>query len=174
MYPATIADVDWLHELHTGRVAEYLCDLPPNEREALVTVQTRARHNPLNWPSTQERVIRRGDERIGRVLLDLGERHWHLVDITLLPRYRRTGRGTRVLRKLLAEAAAAGCEVQLEVRLDNPARRLYSRLGFQAVASDGTYLSMTWSPTAKRDPPRTGPAGVAHAAAGAPGPVHTT
>ncbi len=162
MYPATLADSDWLHEIQAGLLAEHLCDLPPGEREMLVTMQGRAqaRQCQLTWPSAQERVIRRGEERIGRVLLDLGSRHWHLVDITLLPRYRGAGRGTRVLRSLLAEAAAAGCDVQLEVRLDNPARRLYTRLGFRTMGSDGVYLSMTCSPGAECDQPCAGPASI--------------
>jgi ribosomal protein S18 acetylase RimI-like enzyme len=45
---------------------------------------------------------------------------------------------------LLAEAAAAGKCVTIHVEKNNPAMRLYRRLGFAAVEDKGVYDLMRW------------------------------
>ena len=42
--------------------------------------------------------------------------------------------------------SAAGVPVRLQVAHDNPARRLYARLGFAPQGADDVYQAMTWSP----------------------------
>jgi ribosomal protein S18 acetylase RimI-like enzyme len=51
--------------------------------------------------------------------------------VALLPGYEGGGIGTLLLRTLFAGAAAHYPAVTLTVRLDNPALRLYERLGFE-------------------------------------------
>ncbi|WP_344569987.1 ribosomal protein S18-alanine N-acetyltransferase [Streptomyces axinellae] len=55
--------------------------------------------------------------------------------IGVLPAYRGTGLGSRLLRALLGAATDFECaEVLLEVRVDNlPAQRLYERFGFAPI-----------------------------------------
>jgi ribosomal protein S18 acetylase RimI-like enzyme len=54
--------------------------------------------------------------------------------IAVVPRQRGREVGERMLGELLASAGAAGFRaVSLSVRADNPALRLYERLGFQVV-----------------------------------------
>jgi ribosomal protein S18 acetylase RimI-like enzyme len=56
---------------------------------------------------------------------------------------RGRGVGGRLLRALLAEARAQGVDqVSLSVELDNPAIRLYERLGFRRVGSVGGACTM--------------------------------
>lgn len=49
------------------------------------------------------------------------------------PQWRGMGIGTRLLVALLRRARAAHSAIALSVRTDNPALRLYERLGFRAV-----------------------------------------
>jgi ribosomal protein S18 acetylase RimI-like enzyme len=65
-----------------------------------------------------------------------------LVDIAILPEYRRLGIGTAILRDLQKE----GKKIVLHVLRQNPAARWYSRLGFVAVAEDAMYQRMEWNP----------------------------
>ena len=68
------------------------------------------------------------------------------MDIALLPEHRNRGLGGALVRELLDEAAAAGCLVSLHVEENNPARRLYQRLGFRDVADVSFYKLMHWEP----------------------------
>jgi ribosomal protein S18 acetylase RimI-like enzyme len=63
--------------------------------------------------------------------------------ISLLPAYRSRGVGTRLLRELLGRLAAAGyAKTSLSVDRDNPASRLYARLGFETIAERDEDLLM--------------------------------
>jgi ribosomal protein S18 acetylase RimI-like enzyme len=50
-----------------------------------------------------------------------------------------------LLRDLMDEAAAAGKAVTIYVEKNNPAMRLYHRLGFTTEEDKGVYDLMRWS-----------------------------
>jgi ribosomal protein S18 acetylase RimI-like enzyme len=54
------------------------------------------------------------------------------------------GIGTAILRALQARAAAAKRPLRLNVLVNNPARRLYERLGFRIERSDAVKHYMSW------------------------------
>jgi len=56
----------------------------------------------------------------------------HVTNVAVHPDYRRQGLGERMMRELIARAAARGARrMTLEVRASNvPAQRLYQKLGF--------------------------------------------
>lgn len=64
------------------------------------------------------------------------------LTIAVLPGYRGQGVGTQLLTALLALADDAYPAVSLSVSCDNPARHLYQRLGFVAVAGSSDALTM--------------------------------
>ena len=55
---------------------------------------------------------------------------------------RGRGIGTALVTELFAEADASGRSVSIHVETNNPARRLYERLGFQDVGEHGVYVLM--------------------------------
>jgi ribosomal protein S18 acetylase RimI-like enzyme len=59
------------------------------------------------------------------------------ITIAVAPQLRGRGVGGVLLRALCAEAAGRGVGLCLNVRHDNPARRLYERIGFRLVAGSG-------------------------------------
>jgi [ribosomal protein S18]-alanine N-acetyltransferase len=72
-----------------------------------------------------------------------------LLLIGVVPEARGKGLGQALLRRAVIDAEARGAErLFLEMRANNPARRLYERFGFQAIgrrrdyyrAADGTKL----------------------------------
>ena len=69
------------------------------------------------------------------------------MDIALLPAYRNAGIGSALLHALMAEAAQAGKPVRIHVEKQNPALRLYTRLGFVPIADRGVYWFLEWSPS---------------------------
>jgi ribosomal protein S18 acetylase RimI-like enzyme len=71
-----------------------------------------------------------------------GDRALHLFALEVAPERRGHGIGSALVEHVLAEAERRGCvRVYLEVRVNNPARRLYHRLGFRRV---GTSFVNTW------------------------------
>ncbi len=85
-------------------------------------------------------------EPIGRLYLHRRPKEIRVMDIALLPPFRNRGLGSALLRDLQSEAAATGRVVSIHVEQFNPARHLYTRLGFRPVADQGVYLLMEWRP----------------------------
>ena len=78
--------------------------------------------------------------------------HTPEITIGVTERSRGQGVGGLLLRALTDEAARRGVGLCLNVRHDNPARRLYERVGFRLVPGSavpnrvgGTSLGMIWA-----------------------------
>jgi ribosomal protein S18 acetylase RimI-like enzyme len=82
----------------------------------------------------------------GSIEVDRSELGIRLIDIALLPGFRGRGVGGQLLGDLQAEAAARQVPVVLTVEVDNPARRLYDRVGFVTVTATERHLLMRWTP----------------------------
>lgn len=54
----------------------------------------------------------------------------HLAEIGLLPERQNQGLGTRIIRDVIDKAESLGLPIELQVFADNPAAKLYERLGF--------------------------------------------
>ena len=90
-------------------------------------------------------VAERNGELVGTVSINesLRPRHsMHLFALEVSARRRNEGIGRDIVRWVIDEARRRGLpRVYLEVRTDNPARRLYHRLGFRRV---GPAFTNTW------------------------------
>ncbi|WP_437485927.1 N-acetyltransferase family protein [Sorangium sp. So ce1014] len=70
--------------------------------------------------------------------------------IALLPQHRGRGLGTRLLTSLLDTARNRYPAISLSVSPDNPAIRLYRRLGFVDAGRNGTSLTLVLALSAQR------------------------
>lgn len=92
-------------------------------------------------------IVEHQGEPIGRLYLDrVDPADTRIIDIAFLPQWCGRGLGTAFLRHLQDEARAEGRSVSIHVEGDNPARRLYERLGFEDVERRGLYWLMRWRP----------------------------
>lgn len=89
-------------------------------------------------------VVEVDGEPVGRLYLDRRGDELRVVDIAVHTRFRGAGLGAALLRRVQAEAAASGIPVRLHVARDNPAQRLYARLGFTVEGSDAVRLGLIW------------------------------
>jgi ribosomal protein S18 acetylase RimI-like enzyme len=64
------------------------------------------------------------------------------LSIAVLPAYRGRGIGARLMERMLAAARSEYPALSLSVSADNPAARLYARLGFERVGESGGSLTM--------------------------------
>ena len=85
-------------------------------------------------------------EPAGRLYVDRRADEIRLIDIALMPAFRRRGIGGELLKRVLDQGREAGLPVQIHVEHNNPAMRLYDRLGFRRVEDQGVYWLMRWQP----------------------------
>lgn len=83
---------------------------------------------------------------VGRMLVDRTAGGYRVLDIAVLTAHRNRGIGKLALQTLQQEAAISSLPVRLRVMKDNPAARLYERLGFQATTGDEISIQMEWKP----------------------------
>lgn len=120
--------------------------LPPASVASLVAVQFEAQvmGYQTSFPHARCNVIELDGQPIGRLWVERSRTGFRILDIGLEPAMQGRGIGGACLEKLLAEAGSAGVPVRLQVARDNPARRLYQRLGFEVIQDDPVYLEMLW------------------------------
>ncbi len=148
--PVLPADEPFLRAVYAGTRAEELAMTPwtAEQKQAFLDMQFRAQDTDYrqNYPQAQYLVIERAGTPLGRLYVDRRPASIHILDIALLPEHRGSGVGTKLLREIQAEAAAAGQPLTIHVEQFNPARRLYDRLGFQPIQEHGVYLLLEWNP----------------------------
>ena len=91
-------------------------------------------------------VIERHGVPVGRLYIDRQSDQILVIDIALLPLYRRAGIGSMLMNEILQEARDTRRSVRLHVEQFNPALAWYERLGFKAVEEVSVYLLMEWLP----------------------------
>jgi GNAT superfamily N-acetyltransferase len=119
-------------------------DWTDEQKAAFLHMQFVAQHKfyQENYTDTDFLIIVQDDTPVGRLYVARWKDEFRIVDIALLPAYRGTGIGATILRDLLAEADAVGKPVRIHVERENPALRLYQRLGFVMIEDKGVYLFM--------------------------------
>jgi ribosomal protein S18 acetylase RimI-like enzyme len=108
--------------------------------------EAQTRHYDTSFPKAEFSIVEIDGERGGRLYLDRREDEIRIVDIALLPEFRGRGIGSELLRSVLLEAEQREMAVRIHVEHNNPALRLYERLNFSHVDSNGVYHLMEWTP----------------------------
>lgn len=146
--PITPADTSFLARVYASSRAEELALTGWSEEQkevfCLRQFDAQSAYYAANYPEASFQVIERDGEPIGRLYVARWEKEIRIVDITLLPEFRGTGTGTKLLRDLQNEARRAGKSLMVHVERFNRALQLYQRLGFQQVEDKGVYLLMEW------------------------------
>jgi GNAT superfamily N-acetyltransferase len=148
--PIADADRQFLARVYASTRKQEFAAMPISEvqKAALLLLQFRAQHAHFekHYPQADRLVIMGGGSDIGRLYIARWPARHGIIDLTLLPEYRGRGAGEVLLRDLMDEAAAAGCELSILVEKSNPAMRLCRRLGFAVAEDKGAYDLMRWSP----------------------------
>jgi GNAT superfamily N-acetyltransferase len=147
--PIADDDMQFLARVYasTGKQALAATSLTDLQKAAILLLQFRAQHAHFqqHYPQADMLVVMGGGDDIGRLYLARWPTRHGIIDLALLPEYRRHGAGTVILRDLMDEAAAAGKDVSILVEKFNPAMRLCQRLGFVVEEDKGAYDLMRWA-----------------------------
>jgi ribosomal protein S18 acetylase RimI-like enzyme len=136
--PVEPSDERFLAALYASTRERELALVPwtDEQRAAFVWSQFQAQSaHYAGYEGAAYSVVEVDGEPAGRLYLARWPEEVRVVDIALLPAFRGRGIGTRLLRDVLAQAG--GRRVTIHVERDNPARRLYERLGFAPVPGEG-------------------------------------
>jgi len=141
--PITEADGPFLRALYGSTRAEELAPVPWSEEQkrAFLDMQFHAQtiHYQKHYGDGEFLMIEDRGVPIGRLLLHRSTDEIRIIDISLMPEHRGRGVGTKLLRDVLSEGEATKRKVSIHVEHFNPAKRLYERLGFRYVETNGVY-----------------------------------
>ena len=142
--PATAEDEAFLLAVYAGTRREELAltGWDAAATDAFLRMQSAAQdsHYRQHFPDAAFDVVMVDGVAAGRLYVDRRDTEIRIIDIALLPEHRGRGIGTALLTPILDEAETAGRTVVINVERENPARRLYERLGFVRVAEHGLHL----------------------------------
>ena len=149
--PVAGDDREFLVDLYASVREPELAHVPWDAaaRRAFVEQQFVAQdaHYREHYPGATLDVIEVDGVPAGRLYVHRGPSDIRIMDIALTPEFRRRGVGSGLLRSLIAEAEASGRKLSIHVEANNPARRLYERLGFRLAGEHGVYVLMERTPT---------------------------
>jgi ribosomal protein S18 acetylase RimI-like enzyme len=148
--PAGNEHLEFLYRVYASTRTEELSivDWSDAEKEAFLRSQFDAqdRYYHAQFGDAAYDLILADGEPVGRLYVDRRRDDIRIIDLALLPGARSGGIGSRLLNDLLAEARSTGKSVSIHVEQNNPARRLYDRLGFVMIEDRGIYHLMKWTP----------------------------
>jgi GNAT superfamily N-acetyltransferase len=148
--PATEADYSFMRRLYASTREEEMKQFPFDEaqKDEFLDQQFSAQyeHYRLHYPTCERNIVEKDGQPIGRFWVDEWPDQIRLVDVALLTEWRGSGIGTRLVQDVLERGARTGKPVTIHVEGFNPALRLYQRLGFEHVDSNGMYYLMRWTP----------------------------
>ena len=145
------SDRDFAFSVYASTRAEEMerVDWTEEQKNAFLRMQFDAQtsHYLLYYPNAEYKVIERAGIPLGRLIVENRGDHFLIMDIALLPEYRRSGIGTFLVRELQQESRRLKLPLVLRVEFFNPAIRLYARLGFVKTRNVNTvYQEMVWTP----------------------------
>jgi ribosomal protein S18 acetylase RimI-like enzyme len=135
--PSTEADRDFLFEVHRASLKDYVAATYGPWDDERQREMFDAKFSPARF-----QVITRDGQDVGLLRLEEAPDHLTIALIELLPAFQRQGIGTAVLQQVVAHARARHVPVHLQVFKVNPARQLYTRLGFTTTAETPTHFVM--------------------------------
>lgn len=107
-------------------------------------------HYQKNYVGAHFWVIEYEHKMIGRLYLDMNfqGKGMRIIDISILPSYRNRGFGQGIFKDLMKKAAELDRPLSIHVETFNPAKHLYTRLGFKLISeTNGIYHLMEWKHT---------------------------
>lgn len=148
--PITDDDDTFLYHLYASTREDELAvlDWTPQQKEAFLVMQFKAQHTfyMQEFAGSSFDIIEHDGQPIGRLYVDHRPDEIRIIDIALLPEFRGRGIGSRYLTGIQQESCQRGLPVRIHVESNNPAMRLYQRLGFRKIDTNGVYWLMEWQP----------------------------
>ena len=147
------SDFPFLRKVYRSTREEEMKLTPWNEEEKtkFIDFQFDAQHSHYSnsYKDAEFMIIVKDKRDVGRLYLWKTEHQIRIMDIALLPEFRGQGIGTKILKDLIKESDDSGKKLNIHVEYNNPALKLYERLGFKKIDDTGVYFFMERLPEVK-------------------------
>jgi GNAT superfamily N-acetyltransferase len=148
--PSVAEDSAFMLELYASTSKDVLDDLgwSIGGQRTFVIMQAQAEewNRARLYPGMDRLTICVDEMPVGRLLVCLRNNILHMVDLSLLPRFRGLGIGTQLMGEIIEEARNARVPVKVRVRKDTSGVRFVERLGFSTPTDLGAFVELTWMP----------------------------
>lgn len=114
------------------------------EKTKFTDIQFNTQHSYYtnSYIGTEFKIIEVNNVDVGRLYTWRTNDQIRIMDIAILPEHIRRGIGTKILTDLVKESEQTGKKLNIHVEYNNPAVRLYERLGFKKTDDTGIYFFM--------------------------------
>jgi ribosomal protein S18 acetylase RimI-like enzyme len=150
--PIRPEDRDLLCRIYGSTRTEELAPVPWTEEQRAAFIRQQFDAQAAYWdeqyPDAERSIVEVDGAPAGRLYVQRWPKEIRLVDIALLPAFRRHGAATELIQGLFSEASERNVPLTIHVEIFNPARALYERLGFVSKGEQGMYMLMEWRPPA--------------------------
>ena len=145
--PITHSDIPFLYTVYRSTRMEELSQAQFSEEELedfLKTQFSLQHHQYMNNYSnaTFEIIIINDSIPIGRLYMNESGDDMRIMDIALLPEFRNRGIGSTIMHHIIQTSEKLKKAVSLHVEYNNPALRLYEKLGFKICTKGSVYVLM--------------------------------
>lgn len=125
-----------------------LTNWPEFQKKAFISMQSTAQlaEYKKNYPGAAYQIIIWKRKPAGRFFVWENDNEIRLIDIIVLPSFRNKGIGTYLLHELIKRSAAVQKKISLHVEPGNSALKLYRRLGFVHIKTNGRHYYMERKP----------------------------
>lgn len=146
--PATAHDRPLLRAIASESRADEFTGLPAQLASTLLALQYAAfqRHRTLCWPDATDHVIDHRNVPAGVVTTDLSGDHFRLIDLSLLPGFRKQGHATAIVNTAAAVAAESGLSLRFRISTARVSPSFLKRFGARIVAQGATYAELEMAP----------------------------
>jgi ribosomal protein S18 acetylase RimI-like enzyme len=148
----TDADLPFLFSLYASTRAREVAATgwPPEAQLQFLRGQFDAQHHHYTtyYPDAEWLVVEHDGRAVGRLYVEEWPSQLRIIDIALVPEAQSQGFGSALLADIFTRARTATKKVSIHVEKNNPAMRLYERLGFAKAEDKGIYDLLEWSPEA--------------------------
>lgn len=151
--PIVDEDIPFLKKLYRSTREEELSTTgwTEEEKSKFIDLQFNAQHTNFSneYKGANFQIIKYNGEAIGRLYTWEAEDQIRIIDIALLPEFTGKGIGTKILIDLIKHSKNVSKKLSIHVEHNNPALRLYERLGFSKSGDTGFYFFMERIPHKK-------------------------
>jgi ribosomal protein S18 acetylase RimI-like enzyme len=149
--PISDGDLEFLYRVYASTRAREMARTgwSAEQVEEFLRMQFRLQHVQYteNYREAAFQIILYDGEPAGRLYVDRRQGEIRIIDIALLPEFRRRGIGSQIMQDLIAEADRKTVPLNLHVEIDNPALGMYEQLGFKKVREAYPYYFMERPPS---------------------------
>lgn len=144
------SDEEFLFNVYSSTRADEmaLVDWTGEQKAAFLRMQFEAQSRSYleNYPGAEFNIILLDGKPVGRLYIHRRPNEIRIMDIAILPEFRRRGIGTFFMNQVLEDAKSSSTTVTIHVERFNPAMQLYKWLGFHLKEDRGVYHLLEWSP----------------------------